>query len=84
MANRNATPAPEGETRVGTGRPGVQGVFTIVSATAGRGAVLCLQAVAANGTVTDVYFWASSDGKMRGGTTFPADTEAGTVIGTQT
>jgi hypothetical protein len=92
MAQRSVRPI-EGETRFGPRRQGKRGMLYIVSgdgartaraSDSGRGSVLALDAVASTGVITTVYLWASSDGKLRTGTTYPTDTESGTVIGTQT
>lgn len=70
-----------GETRFGQ-RKG-PGILYVMSGKKSQGSVIGIDAVTAAGAITTVYLWASSDGKLRTGTTFPADTEAGTVIGTQ-
>lgn len=82
MASR-APNTVKGETRFGTAS-GLQSVIHVQSAAKSKGAVLALDAVAATGVRTTVYLWASSDGKLRIGTTLPADTEAGTIVGAQT
>lgn len=81
MAVRTTRTGP-GETRLGSKYS--QGIFYVKSAgKAGKGTVFGGEAVAADGTRTAVYLWPSSDGKWRTGTTFPTNTEVGTVVGTQ-
>lgn len=70
-----------GETRFGN-RKGA-GILYVMSSKKSQGSVLGLDAVNAAGAITTVYLWASTDGKLRTSTTFPADTEAGTVVGAQ-
>lgn len=87
MAKRAVRPS-DGETRFG--RLNGQGILYVESGekqgvvgNAGKGSVLALDARDASGNTTTVYLWASADGKLRTGTTFPTDTESGTVVGTQ-
>jgi hypothetical protein len=82
MATRSPR-ASKGETRIGNKTKAIQGVLYIMSGKPSQGTVIAGDAVASNGTRTTVYLWPSSDGKWRTGTTFPTDTEAGTVVGTQ-
>ena len=72
----------KGETRFGS-KGKIQGTLYVQSGAPSKGSVFALDAVAANGTRTTVYLWASSDGKLRIGTTYPTNTEAGTVVGGQ-
>jgi hypothetical protein len=81
MAARTSKNA-NGETRFGN-RKG-PGSLYIRSGKASQGAWIALDAVNSAGAVTTVYLWASTDGKLRTSTTVPADTEAGTVVGSQT
>lgn len=84
MADRKATTPAEGETRFGAVRAGQQGVFYIPSGNkASTGSVLALDAIDSAGACTTIYLWVSSDGDLRTGTTLPTDTEAGTVVGSQ-
>jgi hypothetical protein len=75
--------ASKGETRFGS-KAKIQGTLYVQSGAPSKGSVVALDAVAANGARTTVYLWASTDGKIRTGTTYPTNTEAGTVIGSQT
>lgn len=81
MAAR-VTKNASGETRFGTVKSG--GSVYVRSGKKSVGAWLALDAVDANGARTTVYLWASTDGKIRTGTAEPTNTEAGTVLGTQT
>ena len=91
MAKRSPKPS-EGETRFGpatSGKAG-QGTFYLESGVrqgdvndAGLGSVLALDGRDSSGNTTTVYLWVSTDGKLRTGTTYPTNTEAGTVVGSQ-
>jgi hypothetical protein len=79
-----ANNAVRGETRLGNRGRSLPSILHVQSGRPQQGAILALDAVAANGTRTTIYLWASSDGKIRTGTAIPANTETGgTVIGTQ-
>jgi hypothetical protein len=74
-----------GETRLGTLFKNLQSILYIRSAKPAQGAVIALDSVQANGTRTTHYLWFSSDGKLRTGSTIPANTETGgSVVGAQT
>lgn len=81
MAARTAKNA-NGETRFGT--PKGPGVIYLRAGKASQGAVFAADAVDATGARTTVYLWPSTDGKWRTSTTYPTNTEAGTVVGSQT
>ena len=84
MAARTIRPKA-GESRLGNKAKSVQGGLYIQSGKPLQAAWIALDAVATDGTRTTVYLWPSADGKIRTGTSLPANTETGgTVIGTQT
>lgn len=82
MAARSSN-SSKGETRVGNKARSTQGVLYVQSGKPSLGSVIALDGVTAGGVRTTVYLWASTDGKLRTGTTFPSNTEAGTVVGSQ-
>jgi hypothetical protein len=84
MAARTSKNA-NGETRFGAPTRTVQGGIYIRSGKPLQAAWIAWDAVDTNGARTTVYMWPSSDGKVRSGTSLPANTETGgTVVGTQT
>lgn len=73
---KNTTPPPEGETRFGATRPGLQGGFYIQSdGGAGKGTVLALDGISVAGVTTTWYLFVTSAGVLRIASTYPTDTE---------
>jgi hypothetical protein len=85
MANRALSPPIEGESRIGDGRPNIQGIWYIQAGTSpGKGSILAMDAVANDGTITTYYLFIGSDGKIRTASTEPTNTNTdGSVVGGQ-
>lgn len=76
MADYADTIPPEGETRSGSSRAGLQGGFYVVSeGGAGQGSVLALDGISAAGVTTTWYLFVTSAGVLRISSTYPTDTE---------
>ena len=78
MANRQNAPTIEGESRLGSERPGIQGTFYVQSnGGANKGTVLALDGISAAGAVTTWYLFVTSAGVLRIASTYPTNTETG-------
>jgi len=85
MPNRALARPTEGDSRIGDGRPNIQGIFYIAAGDLpGKGSIFAMDSVDNVGVKTTYYLFFGSDGKLRTSSTEPTNTNTdGTVIGSQ-